>query len=114
MTIGTWETQGLRETITLLCGLLGGSQGQALGGSMSVRPIPCPALCRSTLNGSSAAGFSNQAYRTKNVTFSPVGHARLPIWLRPLAAKRANNQGENVPISNSTTPIVLNLVSGDS
>ena len=26
----------------------------------------------------------------------PVGHARLPIWLRPLTAKRANNQGENV------------------
>ena len=23
----------------------GGSQGQALGGSVSVRPIPCPALC---------------------------------------------------------------------
>ena len=33
--IGTWETQGLRETMTLLCGLLGGS----------VRPIPCPVLC---------------------------------------------------------------------
>ena len=31
--IGTCETQGLRETMTLLHGLLGGSQGQALGGS---------------------------------------------------------------------------------
>ena len=31
---GTWETQGLRETMTLLCGLL--------GSSVSVRPIPCP------------------------------------------------------------------------
>ena len=31
--IGTCETQGLRETMTLLRGLLGGSQGQALGGS---------------------------------------------------------------------------------
>ena len=31
--IGTCETQGFRETITLLRGLLGGSQGQALGGS---------------------------------------------------------------------------------
>ena len=30
---GTWETQGLRETMTLLCDLLGGCQGQALGGS---------------------------------------------------------------------------------
>ena len=50
----------------------------------------------------------------KNVTFSPVGHAWLPIWLRPVRAKRANNQGENVHISNSTTPIVLILVSGDS
>ena len=27
------ETQGLRETMTLLRGLLGGCQGQALGGS---------------------------------------------------------------------------------
>ena len=34
--IGTWKTQGLRETMTLLCGLW--------GGSVSVRPIPCPAL----------------------------------------------------------------------
>ena len=32
------ETQGLRETMTLLCGLLGGSD-------VSVQPIPCPALC---------------------------------------------------------------------
>ena len=31
--IGTCETHGLRETMTLLRGLLGGSQGQALGGS---------------------------------------------------------------------------------
>ena len=44
----------------------------------------------------------------------PVGHAWLPIWMRPLTAKRANNQEENVHISNSTTPIVLTLVSGDS
>ena len=50
----------------------------------------------------------------KNVTFPPVGHARLPIWLRPLSVKRANNQGENVHISNSTTLIVLILGSGDS
>ena len=50
----------------------------------------------------------------KNVTFSPVGHAWLPKWLHPVTAKRANNQGENVHISNSTTPIVLILVSGDS
>ena len=35
--IGTCETQGLRETMTLLCGLL--------DGSVSVQPIPCPALC---------------------------------------------------------------------
>ena len=41
-------------------------------------------------------------------------YARLPIWLCPLTAKRANNQGENVHISNSTTPIVLTLVSGES
>ena len=47
----------------------------------------------------------------KNVTFSLVGHAWLPIWLRPLTAKHANNQGENVHISNSTTPIVLILCS---
>ena len=52
----------------------------------------------------------------KNVTFSPVGHVWLPKWPRPVAAKHANNQGGNVhrPISNSTTPIVLILVSGDS
>ena len=50
----------------------------------------------------------------KNVTFSPVGHAWLPKWLRPVTAKRANNQGGNGPISHSTTPIVLILVSGDS
>ena len=31
--IGTCETQGLRETMTLFRGLLGGCQGQALGGS---------------------------------------------------------------------------------
>ena len=30
----------------------------------------------------------------KNVTFSPVGHAWLPKWLRLVTAKRANNQGE--------------------
>ena len=50
----------------------------------------------------------------KNVTSSPVGHAWQPIWLHPVTAKHANNQGENVHISNSTTPIVLILVSGDS
>ena len=51
----------------------------------------------------------------KNVTFSSVGHAWLPIWLRPVTTKRANNQGENVHnISHSTTPTVLILVSGDS
>ena len=50
----------------------------------------------------------------KNVRFSPVGHAWLPIWLRPVTAKRANNQRENVHLSNSTTPIVLSLLSGDS
>ena len=50
----------------------------------------------------------------KNVTFSPVGHAWLPKWLRPVTAKRANNQGENDHISNSITPIVLILVSGYS
>ena len=49
-----------------------------------------------------------------NVPFSPVGHARLSKCLRPVTAKRANNQGGNVHISNSTTPIVLILVSGDS
>ena len=43
----------------------------------------------------------------KHVTFSPVGPAWLPKWLCPMTAKRANNQGENVHISNSTTPIVL-------
>ena len=49
--IGTWETQGLCETMMLLCGLLGGSVSvrpipcPALGGSVSVWPIPCLALC---------------------------------------------------------------------
>ena len=84
---GTWETQGLRETMTLLRGLLGGSQGQALHGWQSHK---------------------------NTFTLSPVGHAWLPIWLRPVTAKRANNQGGNVHISNSTTPIVLILMSGDS
>ena len=50
----------------------------------------------------------------KNVTFLPVFQAWLPKWLRPVTAKRANHQEENVHISNSTTPIVLTLVSGDS
>ena len=50
----------------------------------------------------------------KNVTFSLVGHAWMSKWLRPATAKRANNQGGNVHISNSTTPAVLILVSGDS
>ena len=49
------------------------------------------------------------AYRTKNVTFMQFVHARLPIWLRPVTAKHANNQGENVHRSNSTTAIVLIL-----
>ena len=40
------------------------------------------------------------------------GHAWLPKWLRPVTAKRANNQGANVHISNSTTLIVLISVSG--
>ena len=47
----------------------------------------------------------------KNVTFSPVGHAWLPNWLRPVLNCNANNQGGNVHISN---PIVLILVLGDS
>ena len=53
----------------------------------------------------------------KDVTFSPVGHAWLPKWLRPVTAKHANNQGGGnvrIYISNSTTPIVLILVSADS
>ena len=50
----------------------------------------------------------------KNVTLSPVRHAWLPKWLRPVTAKRANNQGGHVHISNSTTPIMLILVPGDS
>ena len=50
--------------------LLGGSQGQALCAWQS----------------------------HKNVTFSAVRHAWLPIWLRPLIAKRANNQGGNAHI----------------
>ena len=53
-----------------------------------------------------------QGQSHKKVTFSPVGHVWLPKWLRPVRAKRANNQGENVHISNCTTPIVLILVSG--
>ena len=48
----------------------------------------------------------------KNATFSPVGHAWRPKWLRPVTAKHANNQGGNVHISNSTTLIVLILVQG--
>ena len=41
-------------------------------------------------------------------------HAWLPKWLHPVTAKRANNQGGTVHISNSTTPNVLILVSGDT
>ena len=58
----------------------------------------------------SGPGWQSQ----KNVSFSPVSHAWLPKWLRPVTTKRANNQRENVHISNSTTLIVLILVSGDS
>ena len=44
---GHWD---LRDTGTLrdydtLVRSLGGSQSQALGGSVSVWPVPCPALC---------------------------------------------------------------------
>ena len=60
------------------------------------------------------SGSSHVWQSHKNVTFLPVRHAWLSIWLRPVTAKRANNQGENVHISNSTTLIVLILVSGDS
>ena len=67
------------------------------------------ALSLGWLSGSGAGCQSH-----KNVTFSPVGHAWLPKWLRPVIAKRANNQGGNVHISISTTPIVLILVAGDS
>ena len=114
MAIVTCETQGLRETMTLLRGLLGGGQGQALGGSVSVWPIPCPALCLWHAEQEQCGQILQPSLPHKNVTFSPVGHAQLPIWLRPVTAKRANNQGENVHISNSTTPIVLIFVSGDS
>ena len=55
---------------------------------------------------------SGPGWRSHNVIFSPVGHAWLPKWLRPVTAKHANNQGENVHISNSTTQIVLIFVSG--
>ena len=144
MVIGTCETQGLRETMTLLCGLLGSSVSvgpipcPALGSSVSVGPIPCPALGSSVsvgpipcpaLGSSVSVGpipcpalGSSVSVRPipcpalcqilqpslphKNITFSPVGHARLLIWLRQLTAKRVNNQGENVHMSNSTTPIV--------
>ena len=84
MAIGGCETQGLRKTMSISMTLLGGCQGYAWVGVV------------------------------QNVTFSPVGHAWLPKWLRPVTAKHANNQGENVQKSNSTTPIVLILVSGDS
>ena len=83
--IGTCETQGRHETMTLLRGLLCGCQGQALGGS-----------------------------HTKTSHSRQSGHAWLPKWLCPVAAKRANKQGGNVHISNATTLIVLILVSGDS
>ena len=68
------------------------------------------ALARS-LGWLSGSGPGRQSH--KNVTFSPVGHAWLPKWLRPVTAKRANNQGGNVHMSNYTTPIVLISVSGD-
>ena len=46
----------------------------------------------------------------KNVTFSQVGHAWLPKWLRPVTAKRANNQGEKLrDCSNSVRLIVFFL-----
>ena len=80
MAIGTCETQGLRETMTLLRGLLGGCKGQAVGGSRT-----------KTSNSRQFVMLGRQ---------NGCAHA--------VTAKRANNQGENVHISNySTTPIVL-------
>ena len=43
----------------------------------------------------SGSGPGRQSH--KNVTFSPVGHDWLPIWLRPVTAKLSNNQGEKCP-----------------
>ena len=43
-----------------------------------------------------------------------TSHSRQSVMLRPVTAKRANNQGEKVHISNSSTPNILILVSGDS
>ena len=109
---GHWacKTQGLHDTmsITLLCGLLGGSQGQTLDGSVGVRPIPCPALCLWHTEREQCGQILQPSLLHKNVTFSPIGHAWLPIWLRPVTTKHANNQAENVHIyiSNSTTDCV--------
>ena len=52
----------------------------------------------------SGSGPGRQSH--KNVTFYQGGHVWQPKWLRPLTAKRANNEGENVHLSNSTTAIV--------
>ena len=68
--IGNCETQGLRETMTLLRGLLGGCQGQALGGSRTKT---------SHSRQSVMLGYQN-------------GCAHVAT------AKRANNQGENIHI----------------
>ena len=112
--IGTCETQGLRETMTLLRGLFGGCQGHALGGSVSGRPIPCLSLCLWHAEWEQCGQILQPSLPHKNFTFSPAGHAQLAIWLCPVTAKCANNQGENVHISNSTTPTELILVSRDS
>ena len=80
--IGIGETQGLRETMTLY--------------RVAVRVRPWVAVW--VYGPYLARRFASQPYRTKYVTFSPVRHVRLPIWLRPVTAKRANIQGGNVHI----------------
>ena len=84
--IGTCETQGLRETMTLLRGLLGGSQGQALGGSRTKTSHSRQSVMLGCQNGCAQWQLSVQIIKGK-----------IPYT-----------------VYNSTTPIVLILVSGDS
>ena len=67
-------------------------------------PLPCLALCLWHAEREQCGQILQPSLCSRlGVTFSLVGHARLPIWMRPLTAKRATNQGKHVNISNCTT-----------
>ena len=84
---------------------------------MSVRPIPCPELCLRHAEREQCGQIlqSSLPHKKRHILASRTcSAANMAAPTDNYRHKRANNQGGNVHISNSTTPIVLILVSGDS